>query len=236
MEPEGGVPMKQFNILLTILIALLFIPTANADIYEWTDENGVKHFTNYAPPKQAKVLMKTPEIPYDEEADKQRGEIERLEIARQELAERESRLLQQQQEAEQRIAASNRRAQQALQDAEAALEEAEASAENNEYRRSTGSYYGYYPYSGYGYSGRYYRGYYRKDGGIYYYERRNFKHTYRDNDRYHRHYTKKHLDGRYSSNYTNRQHYKGYHRGFKPQRPSHRARVQFFRMRHGRFY
>ena len=33
-----------------------------ADIYVWTDANGVKNFTNNAPPEQAVVYMKTPEI------------------------------------------------------------------------------------------------------------------------------------------------------------------------------
>ena len=33
-----------------------------ADIYVWTDANGVKNFTNNAPPEQAVVFMETPEI------------------------------------------------------------------------------------------------------------------------------------------------------------------------------
>ena len=37
------------------------VPIASADIYFWTDENGVKNFTNYSPPEKAEVFMKTPE-------------------------------------------------------------------------------------------------------------------------------------------------------------------------------
>ena len=37
-------------------------PTLFADIYVWTDANGVKNFTNHAPPEQAVVFMETPEI------------------------------------------------------------------------------------------------------------------------------------------------------------------------------
>ena len=78
--------MKRLNITILVLMAVWvygFVAlTAHADIYSWTDENGVNHFRNYAPPKHAKLLMKTPEIPYDEEADNQRRENDSLEVAR----------------------------------------------------------------------------------------------------------------------------------------------------------
>src|SRR5210317_1220654 len=112
--------------------------TARADIYSWTDENGVNHFTNYSPPKQAKLLIKTPEIPYDEDADNQRRENDQLEVARQELAERETFLLQEQQAAERRIAEANARADAALLEADRILQEAETAAEDSSYDRSNG--------------------------------------------------------------------------------------------------
>jgi hypothetical protein len=113
--------------------------------------------------------MKTPEIPYDETADDQRREIDRLEIARQELADREARLLQQQLEAERRIAEANSRAEETLRRADKILEEAEAAAENTDYDSSGRYASGYYPYYPYGYGPGYYSsGYYRKHGGIYY--------------------------------------------------------------------
>jgi hypothetical protein len=83
--------------LAAFWFAGLAVSAAGADIYAWTDENGVKYFTNHAPPEQATLFMKTREIPYDEEADNQRREMDRLEVARQELAEREAFLQEQQQ-------------------------------------------------------------------------------------------------------------------------------------------
>ena len=48
--------------LLTIFGAILFIcfstSTSSADIYSWTDNNGVTHFTNYSPPPGAKLVVK----------------------------------------------------------------------------------------------------------------------------------------------------------------------------------
>jgi hypothetical protein len=45
------------------LISFLWcVPALFADIYVWTDANGVKNFTNHAPPEQAVVFMETPEI------------------------------------------------------------------------------------------------------------------------------------------------------------------------------
>ena len=56
-------PMKRFKIMILAALWLSGFAAleANADIYSWTDENGVNHFTNYSPPKQAKLLIKTPE-------------------------------------------------------------------------------------------------------------------------------------------------------------------------------
>ena len=53
--------MRIFTIIYTILWFTLIAPVAFADIYVWTDANGVKNFTNYAPPDQAIVFMETPE-------------------------------------------------------------------------------------------------------------------------------------------------------------------------------
>ncbi len=163
--------MKQLSIVTMVWVAVwvagLSISAANADIYSWTDENGVNHFTNYAPPKQARLLMKTPEIPYDEQADIQRQETDRLEVARQELAEREAFLLQQQEEAERRIAEASARTEAALREANQVLQDAEAAAEDANTNRN-GSYaygYGYYPYYRYGYRpGNYGKKYYSKYG------------------------------------------------------------------------
>ena len=47
--------MNRFHTRAVILaflgLAGFMIPAASADIYSWTDENGVRHFTNQAPPE-----------------------------------------------------------------------------------------------------------------------------------------------------------------------------------------
>ena len=120
-----------------------------ADIYEWTDENGVKHYTNYAPPPEAKILMKTEEVPYDEAADRARMEAERelqLDLARLELAEKEAELEWREAQSEQRLAEAGRQAEKTLREAEMILNEARNERYNNRNRGYTHFYRGYYPH------------------------------------------------------------------------------------------
>ena len=219
--------MKRLNIMVMMLVAFGFagfaVSTANGDIYAWTDENGVKYFTNFAPPKQATLFMKTPEIPYDEEADNQRREMDRLAVARQELAEREAFLLEQQQAAERRIAAANARADATLWEADQILQDAQAASEDANYDHSSSYGYGYsYPY--YGHGSRYlYKGYKRYDGGLY----------RKKHGRKHKigHYNHKRPDT-YSRQ---RNHGIGRHTtAISSPRQSHRSRAAAFRGRHGR--
>jgi hypothetical protein len=213
--------MKRLNIMMMTLAAFWFagavVSTAGADIYAWTDENGVKHFTNNAPPKQATLFMKTPEIPHDEEADKQRSEMDRLAVARQELAEREAFLQEQQLAAERRIAAANARADEALREADRILQDAQAASEGTNYRSSSSYGIGFlYPY--YGYRSRYYH----KD------------HKRFDGDRYrkknlNKHFAKHPLHNRYQR--------KDGIRSLYPltggRYSTHRSRTAIFRGRHG---
>jgi len=132
--------------------------TAAADIYVWTDSSGTKHITNYAPPPQAQVLIRTPEIPYDAEADRQRHESERqAQLAREKLAlaEREARLVELERQASARIAAAER----LNREMAAQQMEPEALSQSQDYSYRT---YWYRPGSGYP------RGYYRENGNIYY--------------------------------------------------------------------
>ena len=245
-----GAPMKRLNITILVLMAVWaygFVAlTARADIYSWTDENGVNHFTNYAPPKQAKLLIKTPEIRYDAEADNQRRENDRLEVARQELAEREAFLLMEQRAAERRIAEANAKADAALWEADRILQEAAAAAEDTSYNYSNGyDYgYGYYPSSSYSgdssygrhplhssdsriirdYRYSHYPGYYHKN--------------YYRGGRHHKKHHSKYRDGRPNQHryqkstkrHSNRRHTTSRSRGV-----SHRSRTAAFRGRHGRF-
>ena len=219
--------MKRLNIMVMILAAFGFaglaVSTASGDIYAWTDENGVKYYTNFSPPKQATLFMKTPEIPYDEEADNQRREMDRLEVARQALAEREAFLQEQQQEAERRIAAANARADATLWEADQILQNAQAASEDANYDHSSSYGYGYsYPY--YGYGSRYlYKGYKRYDGGLY----------RKKHGRKHKigHYNHKRPDT-YSRQ---RNHSIGRHTtAIRSPIQSHRSRAAAFRGRHGR--
>ncbi|CAB5099894.1 hypothetical protein D3OALGA1CA_1356 [Olavius algarvensis associated proteobacterium Delta 3] len=62
------------NITLSVIIVLIVVvPWAMAgQVYEWIDENGVKHFTNEPPPPGATVVGQDKEIQYDAEKDRQR--------------------------------------------------------------------------------------------------------------------------------------------------------------------
>ena len=214
--------MKRLNITILVLMAVWVYGftalTAHADIYSWTDENGVNHFTNYAPPKHAKLLIKTPEIPYDEEADNQRRENDSLEVARQELADREAFLLQEQQAAERRIAEANARADAALWEADRMLQEAEAAAEDTNYDRSNGYVYGYgyYPYYRFSRDYRYSHrpGYYHKNDYRKYRDGRPYKYHYRKSPKHH-------INRRPTT--------------FRSRGLSHRSRTAAFRGRHGLF-
>lgn len=134
--------MRRLSFLLAAAMLCCFYTTVSADIYMWTDENGVKHIGNSVPPAGAEILMQTAEIPYDEKADKERIEAEQLEkmiVARQEIADREAQLLEMQQVAEQRIEEANRKAQDALQYAEYLMTAAQENYDgfsNSRYRYS----------------------------------------------------------------------------------------------------
>jgi len=113
--------MSSLKIIVLILISCIIATSSVADIYEWTDENGVKHYSNYAPAVKSKVLMKTKEEPYDEAADRARMETERqarLELDQLELAERKAELELREAEAERKLAEADRLAQEALREAD----------------------------------------------------------------------------------------------------------------------
>ena len=74
--------MRSILLIGMLAIAGVTVPIASADIYFWTDENGVKNFTNYSPPEKAEVFMETSEPDQDtafEEAETDRaGDKDRL--------------------------------------------------------------------------------------------------------------------------------------------------------------
>jgi len=67
-------------VILTFALTVLGIPGTIAEVYTWTDENGVKHFSDQPPAdaKGAKPAFATYE--YDEAADRQRTETDSEEL------------------------------------------------------------------------------------------------------------------------------------------------------------
>ena len=184
--------MTVLKILLCITMSCFVASSLHADIYEWTDEEGVKHYTNYAPPPQASILMKTEELPYDAAADHARQEAEReeqLELARLEIAERKAELEWREAEAEQRLAEAGRQAEETLREAEKILDEARNERyEYGNFRYSNLSR-GFYPYH---YNNRYYRNetasiFFTKRPHVGHFKRyRSKKHQYGYDSTYHR--------------------------------------------------
>ena len=154
--------MTVLKIFLCITASCFVASSLYADIYEWTDNDGVKHYTNYAPPPEAKIIMKTEEQPYDEAADRARLEAEReeqLELTRLELADREAELERREAQTEQRLAEAGRQAEETLREAEKLL---------NEARNDRDDYgtFGYADYYGSFFPHRYeHRYYYRNETG-----------------------------------------------------------------------
>jgi hypothetical protein len=72
--------MKALITLILLIWIMVWVPASNADIYTWTDENGVKHFGNQPPQNaaDAKILFK--EEPYDAAADRQRTNEQNSEL------------------------------------------------------------------------------------------------------------------------------------------------------------
>jgi hypothetical protein len=71
------------KVLLTSIFLIgiaVWVPASNADIYTWTDENGVKHFGNQPPENAADAKIIFKEEPYDAAADQQRTNEENREL------------------------------------------------------------------------------------------------------------------------------------------------------------
>jgi len=216
--------MTVLKIFLCITVGCFVASSLYADIYEWTDENGVKHYTNYAPPPEANVLIKTEELPYDAAADLARREAEReeqLELTRLEIAERKAELEWREAEAEQRLAAAGRQAEETLREAEKILNE----ARNDRYDYGnvgySDFYRGYYPHH---YKNRYY--YRNQTSSIYFTKRHHIRHFKRYQSKKHRYgydhtYHRSRHDGQKRS-------YKQTHRrdnGLRSHRGNHRGQL-----------
>ena len=53
--------MKLTRVLIIILLSYLYALSLQAQLYEWTDEKGVKHYSNVAPSESAPEVKKRQE-------------------------------------------------------------------------------------------------------------------------------------------------------------------------------
>ena len=72
--------MKSLISLFLLIGILLWVPASNADIYSWTDENGVKSFGNEPPENAANLKIIFKETPHDAADDQQRTDTENREL------------------------------------------------------------------------------------------------------------------------------------------------------------
>jgi len=140
------------------LAVCLWGQAAYADIYVWTDENGITNFTDQTPPPEAEIFLKTMEGPYQEAVERAQRETEKqraLERAQAEIREQEERVAEKIAQLERRTEEAEREAREALERA-AELEDAADRQYRDDRWYSTGyaSYYpGYDGYRHYGYTG-----------------------------------------------------------------------------------
>ncbi len=202
--------MNGFKIIFFISVCYISVSSSFADIYEWTDENGVMHYSNTAPSAEARVLMKTKEEPYDEAADRARMEaerLERLELARLELAQREAELELREAESERRLREADRVAEEALREADFYKEEAQNNRTND---RSIGiGCYDYFYGCNYPVSERWYyrstfigRNYYKKPHYVSPYRRHRYEKYFRDSTKDYRHRFGRTARYRHKAHYT----------------------------------
>jgi hypothetical protein len=165
--------MKRLLILLTLLW-IWWAGPVSADIYRWTDANGVMHFSNEPPPAGAKVLDKIEETPYDAAADRERINEERryrIEREKLELEERKAELASREREAQLKLEEANYRMQQAQQQEQqqALNKERDDDDCGDAFLRygTCGSGYGY-SHGGRPGPNNLYRGYYRENNSLYY--------------------------------------------------------------------
>ena len=139
--------MKTLKIYLIVGIGCFFAALVDADIYQWTDANGVRHFTNYAPRDGAQIIAKTREVPFDEAADRLRRDADRrylLELSRQQSAERDAERQRREAQARHWLIEAQQQAREKLQQAGELLK---AAAQISDSRDACGG----YIYSGYAY-------------------------------------------------------------------------------------
>jgi hypothetical protein len=120
---------------LVIYLLLWSNHPAAADLYHWTDAQGVRHFSNTPPPEGADARVLLEEIPYDPETDDKRRAQEDAMLRESESAETQARLEK-----------AERDAEEARRQAEAARRKADRLEKEMEERDDDRSYGVYYPH------------------------------------------------------------------------------------------
>ncbi len=74
--------MKLLNILIISMLTFFCVSTLNAEIYIWTDEKGVKHYSDHAPENEEdyEVQPGSQTSQHDQEADKKQTEAEQGQV------------------------------------------------------------------------------------------------------------------------------------------------------------
>ena len=67
--------MKSISLIMIFIFAALAVSGAQAEIYSWIDENGVKHYSHTPPPDRSVPIKTAPEIQSESITDQ---EIEKL--------------------------------------------------------------------------------------------------------------------------------------------------------------
>lgn len=110
--------MKRLIILEMILMSFIWSPIVMANIYTWTDENNIRHFTNQSPPPGAEIFLRdsnpepgsSPETPDEIEKNDLTTENQDLEDRLNDTQEKLSETLEKVNTLEERIRNENDRA------------------------------------------------------------------------------------------------------------------------------
>ncbi len=108
--------MKPYIFLWLAALLLLSSGMARAQLYFWTDDNGVRHYSSEPPPSEIGEVKKIRETPFDETADQKR-------------VSEDAAWLRQREEEASRQAEEAKKAEEAAQKEKEAAEKAKAEAE-----------------------------------------------------------------------------------------------------------
>jgi hypothetical protein len=66
--------MNRFVAIAILCLVIGAAGTVFGELYYWTDENGIRHYSNHTPPTDGIEYGSASEVDYDAEADKERGQ------------------------------------------------------------------------------------------------------------------------------------------------------------------